>query len=251
MATKGDGILLTGGSGRLGSELRRLMPDLIAPFHEEMDVTDIQSVGENLSRHQPLVIVHAAAMTDVLAAESRREQAWRVNVQGTRNVVVACQMTGVFLIHISTDYVFSGSRGLYRESDVPGPPTNYYALTKLVAEEVVRVLPGHLIIRTSFRGRRWPHPVAFTDLYTSQDYVDVIAPEIARAIRSWRLIPYRVLHIASERKSMYDLAKRRRPSVRPAMREESGVPLPQDVSLDTSLWQNVKPHLTPEEVAPR
>ncbi|WP_018466076.1 SDR family oxidoreductase [Calidithermus timidus] len=233
-------ILMTGGSGRLGTALRALMPEIVAPPRGELDVTDPESVRRALERHQPKVLLHAAAYTDVARAEQERERCWAVNVGGTRNVVRALQGTGVFLVHISTDYVFWGDRGNYREDDPVGPVRNYYALSKLVAEEVVRVLPQHLIIRTSFRPSPWPYPTAFTDLYTSQDYVEVIAPEIALALRGLERIPYATLHIATERKSVYELAVRTRPEVQPGLRAQSPVALPQDISLDTQRWQSLR-----------
>jgi dTDP-4-dehydrorhamnose reductase len=163
-----------------------------------------------------------------------------VNVDGTRAIVRSASERSILLVHISTDYVFEGTRGMYHEEDCPGPVCNYYALSKLVAEEVARLAPRHLIIRTSFRPREWPYPVAFTDVYTSQDYVDVIAPEIALAIQRCREIPYAALHIATERKSAYELARRRRPEVRPGSKREVNVALPDDISLDTSRWQALK-----------
>jgi len=233
-------ILMTGGSGRLGTALRALMPEVVAPPRGELDVTDLESVRRALERYQPQVFLHAAAYTDVARAEQERERCWAVNVGGTRNVVRALQGSGVFLVHISTDYVFWGDRGNYREDDPVGPVRNHYALSKLVAEEVVRVLPQHLVIRTSFRPSPWPYPTAFTDLYTSQDYLEVIAPEIALALRNLERIPYPTLHIATERKSAYELARRTRPEVRPGLRSDSPVPLPEDISLDNGRWQSLK-----------
>ncbi|RIH85070.1 dTDP-4-dehydrorhamnose reductase [Calidithermus terrae] len=231
---------MTGGSGRLGTALRALMPEVVAPPRGELDVTDPESVRRALERHQPKVFLHAAAYTDVARAEQEREQCWAVNVGGTRNVVRALQGSGVFLVHISTDYVFWGDRGNYREDDPVGPVRNYYALSKLVAEEVVRVLPQHLVIRTSFRPSPWPYPTAFTDLYTSQDYVEVIAPEIALALRELEHIPYTTLHIATERKSAYELAVRTRPDVRPASSREAPVVLPVDTSLNSARWATLR-----------
>jgi dTDP-4-dehydrorhamnose reductase len=233
-------ILMTGGSGRLGTALRALMPEVVAPPRGELDVTDLESVRRALERYQPKVFLHAAAYTDVARAEQERERCWAVNVGGTRNVVRALQGSGVFLVHISTDYVFWGDRGNYREDDPVGPVRNHYALSKLVAEEVVRVLPQHLVIRTSFRPSPWPYPTAFTDLYTSQDYLEVIAPEIALALSNLERIPYPTLHIATERKSAYELARRTRPEVRPGLRSDSPVPLPEDISLDNGRWQSLK-----------
>ncbi len=233
-------LLLTGGSGRLGRELRTLLPELLAPPHSELDVTNLETVCSALVRYRPEALIHAAAYTDVAGAEGERKQCWRVNVEGTRNLVRAALELGLPLIHLSSDYVFWGDRGGYKEDEAPGPTRNYYALSKLVAEEVVRVLPHHLVIRTSFRANRWPYEVAFDDLYTSQDYLDVIAPEIARAIRSFAEIPHPVLHIATERKSAYDLARRRKPDVRRGSKREAGVNLPDDISLDSSRWQRLK-----------
>lgn len=233
-------ILITGGSGRLGTELRRLLPAMISPGLEELELTDPSSVAAVLERYRPDVVVHAAAYTDVEGAEKDRAACWRVNVEGTRNLVRCLLGREAFLVHISTDYVFAGTTGGYREEDPPGPVCNYYALSKLAAEELARVAGRHLVIRTSFRPREWPYPVAFTDVYTSQDYVDVIAPEIALAIVRCREIPHTTVHIATERKSAYELAKRRRADVKPGSKAGLKVRLPDDISLDVSRWTGLK-----------
>lgn len=240
MTAEAEKIFLTGGSGRLGSELQRLLPGIVAPAENEVDVTRPEDLARALDENGAEVLVHAAAYTDVAGAERNRRLCWEVNVEGTRNVVRAAAERGIFLVHISTDYVFDGTRGGYKEDDPVGPVCNYYSLSKLVAEELARMCPGHLVIRTSFRPRQWPYPVAFTDVYTSQDYVDVIAPEIALAVRRCREIPCQTLHIATERKSAYELAKRRRQDVAPASKATGQVALPDDISLDTSRWQQLK-----------
>ena len=223
----------------MGTELKELL-ELTAPPRQELDVADIESVHSALERYQPGLVIHAAAYTNVAEAETERESCWRANVLGTRHIVAAAQEAGAALVHISTDYVFSGDRGGYLEDDPPGPVRNYYALSKLVAEEAVRAHPDHLIIRTSFRPREWPYPVAFDDIYTSQDYVDIIAPDIALAARRFPDIPFDTLHIATERKSVYELAKRRKPDVNRGSKAEAKVALPEDISLDSSRWQQLK-----------
>lgn len=233
-------VLLTGGTGRLGTELCRLIGGLTAPTHAEMDVTDSAAVDAFVGACRPDVIVHAAAFTNVSAAERDRELCWHVNVRGTRNIVRASMDHHARLVHISTDYVFDGGRGMYEEDDVPGPVCNFYALSKLAAEEMVRLAPRSLVIRTSFRPREWPYPTAFTDVYTSQDYVDVIAPEIALAVTNLGSVPDGTLHIATERKSVYELARRRRPDVRAGTRDAAGVVLPADISLNVSRWQSLR-----------
>lgn len=234
---------MTGGAGRLGTELRALLPQIVAPLRDELDITDARQVMSMCERLMPSVVVHAAAFTDVRGAETARERCWDVNVNGTRNIARAANATGAHMVHISTDYVFSGEKGMYRENDVPGPVANYYALTKLVAEQVVRAsceVGSHLVIRTSFRPRKWPYPTAFTDVYTSQDYVDVIAPMIAEAIANVGKIGFDTLHVATERKTVYELAKRRAPNVTPVSSQTAPVAYPKDVSLNCDRWQQLQ-----------
>lgn len=233
-------ILMTGGSGRLGTELRSLVSDVLAPDELELDITDASCVRAFFQTQVPKVVLHLAAFTDVKGAEANREACWRVNVVGTRNVARAANAVGAHLVHISTDYVFAGDRGLYREDDPLGPPANYYALTKLVSEEVARAADRCLVIRTSFRPRQWPYPTAFTDVHTSQDYIDVIAPMIAEAILHLEQIPFDTVHVATERKTIYELARRRSPDVRPCSSETAGVAYPRDVSLDSSRWSALR-----------
>lgn len=233
-------MLITGGSGRLGTELQALMPDLIAPSSQEMNVLELESVLAVVRREQPEVIIHTAAYTNVAGAEQEQAQCWAVNVEGTRHIAEVANQVGAKLLHISTDYVFDGQAGNYQESDRLGPVVNYYSLTKLVAEEAARAAQSHLIIRTSFRPREFAYPVAFSDVFTGQDYVDIIAPEIALAAQHALAIQDEVLHIVTERKSVYELAKRRKPDVREGTRAEAGVTLPGDVSLNTERWQALK-----------
>ena len=233
-------ILITGGSGRLGTELRALIPDLIAPSSSEMSLTDPASVMAITQRERPDLIVHTAAYTNVGGAEKDRSRCWAVNVEGTRHVARAANAIGAKLVHISTDYVFDGETGHYAEDDTPGPVVNYYSLTKLVAEEAARAATRHLIIRTSFRPREFAYPVAFSDVYTGQDYVDIIAPDIALAVRHALEIEQGTLHIATERKSVFELAQRRKPDVQEGTRAQAGVTLPGDVSLNTGRWEALK-----------
>lgn len=232
-------ILLTGGGGRLGTELRALLPGIVAPTSAEMNITDAAQVLDVARREQPDLIVHAAAYTNVGGAEKDRDACWNANVVGTRTMAAAANAVNAKLIHISTDYVFSGDTGGYREDDTPGPVVNYYSLTKLVAEEAARAARDHLIIRTSFRPREFAYPVAFSDVFTGQDYVDVLAPQIAQAIAHAREIPHDLLHIVTERKSVFELARRRKPDVQEGTRAQAGVTLPGDVSLNTDRWQSL------------
>ena len=242
-------LLLTGGTGRLGRELLTELPrlgvaGLVAPGRAELDITAAENVRAYLAAARPRLIVHAAAYTNVAEAETRRAECWAANVAGTRHLVATAREVGARFLFVSTDYEFYGDRpgGDYREDDTPGPVRNYYSLTKLVAEEAVRSLPGSLVLRTSFRPREWPYPQAFDDLFTSQDYVDVIAPLVAEVVQRYDLgqVPFGTLHVATERKSVYEVAARRAPGVTRAPRASAGVELPADVSLNTDRWRSLR-----------
>jgi dTDP-4-dehydrorhamnose reductase len=231
-------ILLTGGSGRLGRELQRLLPGLTAPASSKLDVCDAAQAQEAVRSSGAQLVVHAAAFTDVAAAETQRERCWQVNVTGTRNMARAASKAGAFFVHISTDYVFPGHAptGGYAEDDTPGPALNHYALTKIVAEEAARFAARQLILRTSFRDAVWPHAVAFGDPFTRQDYLAVLAPQLALALLRARDIPYDVLHVAGPRRSALELARLRTPGVKAAAKAEAPVNLPDDISLSSARW---------------
>lgn len=236
-------LLVTGSRGRMGSELLPLLQawggyQLLTPSRAELELTDAEAVSAYVANHQPSVILHLAAYTDVAKAEQQRAAAYDANVLTVRYLAATSVPR---LIHISTDYVFDGERGNYQE-DEPVAPSNYYSLTKALGEEAARAHAGHLIVRTSFKTAPWPYPRAFVDQYTGADYVDVIAAELFLLIQHLQQVPadIKTLHIVTERKSVFDLAQRRTPVVQPMQRNEVQVHIPPDVSLNTSRWQDLK-----------
>ncbi len=96
-------------------------------------------VKKVFSKVKPEIVVHAASLTDVDRCETDKELASKINVEGTRNVTEQCSKTGAFILYISTDYVFSGEKGFYNETDERNP-VNYYGLTKAKAEDIIRNL---------------------------------------------------------------------------------------------------------------
>lgn len=226
-------ILLTGGSGLLGTELLKLDPDLLAPSHKELDITDAAAVSAFVAAHQPDIILHAAAITNNREVEANPAAAQKVNVDGTANLVRACEGTGIRFVYLSTDYVYKGDRGNYSETD-PVDPFNMYASTKLAGEQVVRQVQNHLIIRASFGASEFAYPDAFSDKWSSKEYVDEIAPDILKAARS----PLTgILNMGGERRSLYEYAFERNPSVNKIERRDSEHKSPVDTSLNLDRWR--------------
>lgn len=225
-------ILLTGGSGLLGSELRKLAPDIIAPSRADLDITDRYAVSACVASHNPDTIIHAAAITNNRDVEDDPTEAVDVNIIGTANIALACLKRRTRLVYLSTDYVYKGDKGNYSEADEIHP-FNLYAWTKLGGETSVSTIPNHLIIRTSFGADKFEYDAAFTDKWTSKDYVDVIAPQILDAAGS----PLTgLLNIGSERRSMHEYAQLRNPNVKGMRMNESAHSSPVDSSLNIARW---------------
>jgi len=224
-------ILLTGGSGLLGRELKKHI-GCMNPRRQEFDILKEDSIKKFMSSAFAL-IVHCAAYTDLVSAETNKEECYRVNVLGTRNLA----SLGIPMLYISTEYVFDGEKGNYAEEDYPNP-SNFYALTKLLGEYESRRTRS-VVIRCLFKPRPFEHAAACRDQFTSGDYVDVIAREIACAVQAFDRLPP-TLHIGTGRKSTYDLAKQSRDVIPITIESIGAVKLPRDTSLNTNLWERIK-----------
>ena len=149
-------IIITGGSGLLGSRIAELAlargadvdGDVGAlevycgyahnapPFGKavRLDLLDPSGLTDTIKKLEPDIVIHSAALTDVDRCEREKELAFRMNVEGTRAVAGAAEWAGSHLVYISTDYVFDGERGMYREDD-PTNPVSYYGCSKLLGEQ--------------------------------------------------------------------------------------------------------------------
>jgi dTDP-4-dehydrorhamnose reductase len=147
-------ILLTGGAGQVGWELRRALAvfgDVVAPARNVLDLASTDSILAAVSSVRPNLIVNAAAYTAVDRAESEPELAMKINGEAPRILAEQAASCDAALIHYSTDYVFDGrNEQPYREEDLAAP-INAYGRTKLAGERgVAGSGAAHLIFRTSW-----------------------------------------------------------------------------------------------------
>jgi dTDP-4-dehydrorhamnose reductase len=149
-------ILICGGTGQLGSDCTHVLKkkhEVIALSSSQLDITNPVEVKEMMRNVSPSIILNCAAYTRVDACETEREAAWKVNVEGPKNLASVVRENVGRLIHISTDYVFDGKKILpdpYVEDDKTDP-LSYYGKTKLESEEVVkRITDRHIILRTAW-----------------------------------------------------------------------------------------------------
>lgn len=147
-------ILITGGNGQLALALQRRLRGqhaLQAPGRDALDITDRERCQQAVRAAAPDIVLNCAAYTAVDRAESERDAAWAVNVDGAANLAAACREAGALLVHFSTDYVFDGrATRPYREDDAVAPQSVYGA-SKLAGEAAVAASgAGHLTLRLSW-----------------------------------------------------------------------------------------------------
>jgi dTDP-4-dehydrorhamnose reductase len=227
--------VFTGGSGLLGTAVRRLWPDASYPSSSELDVCDQASVDEWLSGKTIRVLVHAAAFTSPPKIDQDPARAIATNIVGTAHLAAWCVQHGTTLVYISTDYVFKGDRGRYREDD-PVFPVNAYAWSKLGGECAVRLVPDHLIVRTSFGPDVFPYPKAFVDQWTSRQPVSETARQIVALIESGAR---GTVHVGGPRRTVMEYAQSLDPTrdIERLSLKDVTFTAPVDTSLDTSRFQ--------------
>jgi len=196
-------IILTGGSGLLGSEFKKIMPDIKYPSSKEFNVTNYSQMKEYVKVNGCELIIHAAAFTSPPLVDKDPLKALEVNIIGTTNVTKLCMEFDARLIYISTDYVFKGDKGNYKETD-PVYPVNKYAWSKLGGECAARMYDKSLIVRTSFGPNVFPYSKAFTDQWTSRESVSIIAHKISKLIDK---DVTGIIHVGTSRRTVFEYAK--------------------------------------------
>ncbi len=144
-------IVVAGARGMLGRELLASLKESTRGLNrDDMDITSLDCVRKALVTLRPDTVINATACTDVDGCENNRELAFRVNAEGVKNLAAATCEIGAKLVHVSSDYVFDGSKGSPYVEDDPVNPLSVYGKSKLAGEENARLNPNHLIIRTQW-----------------------------------------------------------------------------------------------------
>ena len=233
-------VLITGSSGALGTSLKKVFKNSFCPNHAKMDITNPSSVNKIILSYKPNILIHAAALVGIRECEQDKRRAWLTNVEGTQNIVDTLKKlnNNCYLIYMSTACVFAGEdKKSYTEEDIPAPK-NYYSLTKLCGEIVVRQYPNSCIIRTNFAPKiQWKYPKAFTDRFGTYLFSDNVAKGIQDVCKKKEK---GIIHIVGNKKiSMYELAllAGSKNVGKMTLNEYKGPALTIDMSLSTKRWK--------------
>jgi len=186
-------LLITGAKGQLGLQIRSIIErgkseigeideiyknaEIIYVSHDKLDITVLKDVLEYIEKYRPDIIINCAAYTNVDRCESDIDTAFKVNAIGPRNLAIAAQKVGAKLLHVSTDYVFSGTGSVpFREYDIP-QPISVYGKTKLLGEQYVREFcDKYFIVRTAWLYGKYGKNFVYTILNTAKEkgYLEVV-----------------------------------------------------------------------------
>ncbi|WP_110648376.1 dTDP-4-dehydrorhamnose reductase [Salinicola peritrichatus] len=212
-------ILILGGNGQVGFELRRSLAclgEIIAPGRERLDLTDAAAVARVLDRTRPAIIANAAAWTAVDAAETSRDEAFRLNAELPAQLADHAATHGALLVHYSSDYVYPGDGETPWQETSPTAPLSVYGASKLAGDEAVLATdPEALILRTSWvyaaRGRNFLNTML--RLGREREALRIVADQIgaptpARLIAEVTLLALKARRDARLAPGLYHLAPR-------------------------------------------
>ena len=186
-------IIITGIKGQLGTTLDKYLSSYFNVLNNQgdlknIDISDKSELKYIFKELSPDYIINCAALTNVDFCEQNKSNSYEVNVNGIKNII-SCTTNDTKIIHISTDYVFSGNRNIYNESDIPNP-LSYYGKNKLESENILRSSNrNYLIIRPSviFGNNGNNFYVWVRDSLKNNKDISVVTDQISNPTWSWSL----------------------------------------------------------------
>ena len=197
-------IVVTGGSGRFGSVLRKFKTKhkMFFPTKKELNILDLNNIKSYLKRKKPNILIHLAGLSRPMEEHERKiQKSIDLNIIGTANIVKGCADNKIKLIYFSTNYVYPGKKGNYSETD-PLNPVNNYAWSKLGGEASVRLFKNSLILRTCMTEKPFIHKKAFKNVKTNFIFHENIVPILFKILDKKG-----VINLGGKRQSVFDFAK--------------------------------------------
>ncbi len=225
-------IIVTGGTGRFGSVLKNFKTKykILFPTKKQLNILSLSSIRSYLKKKKPNYLIHLAGLSRPMKIhDTNLSKSIDLNIIGTANIVKSCSEKNIKLIYFSTNYVYPGLKGNYKEID-PVLPVNNYAWSKLGGEAAAQMYKNSLILRTCMTERPFVHDKAFANVKNSFAYHDEIIPKLFKIINEKGII-----NLGGKAQYIFDFAKKDNKRVKKIyLSKNSKIGMPFDSSINLS-----------------
>ena len=211
MSKSNKKIVFTGGSGRFGQVLQKsnFKYKVFFPSKSQLDITNFKSIEKYLKKIKPKILVHMAALSRPMNIHDKNIiKSINLNILGTANITISCAKNKIKLIYFSTQYVYPGIKGNYRESD-PLLPVNNYGWSKLGGEAAVQMYKNSLILRICMTEKPFIHESAFADVKTNFIFHSEMVAILKKVLNKKGII-----NLGGPIKTVYDFSKKDKPNIK-------------------------------------
>jgi len=205
-------IVFTGGSGRFAGEFKKIKSKYKTyyPDRKKLDITNLNNIRKYLQKIKPKYFIHCAALSRPMDIHEKKVSlSISTNIVGTANVVMACAEQKIKLIYFSTNYIYPGIKGNYKEND-PILPLNNYAISKLGGECAVKLYKNSLILRICMTEKPFVHDFAFKDVEMNFMYHEDFAKILLKLIDKKGII-----NVGGKKQTVFKFVKNSKKFVKP------------------------------------
>jgi dTDP-4-dehydrorhamnose reductase len=209
-------IIITGGNGRFGSILKSTYKSrkLFYPNKKELNILSLKSIEKYLKKIKPKILIHLAGLSRPMKFHDNNiNKSIDLNIIGTSNIVKCCSKLKIKLVYFSTNYVYPGKKGGYKEIS-PILPINNYAWSKLGGECAVHLYKNSLILRVCMTEKPFIHKKAFNDFKTNFIFQEEVAKILFKVLSLKG-----ILNIGGKPQSPYKFVKETNPNIKPISRK--------------------------------
>ena len=230
-------IVITGGSGRFGSVLKKIKNKykLLFPNKRKLNILNSKNIEKYLRTQKPNYLIHLAGLSRPMEIhEKHLDKSIDLNIIGTANITKICSKLGIKLIYFSTSYVYPGTKGNYKETDCLLPKNNY-SWSKLGGESSVHMYKNSLILRVCMTEKPFIHKEAFSNVKTSFMYHEVVAKILFKLINKKGII-----NIGGPSMSIYDFARKDDKSIiSKKLKKNNKIGMPMNSSLNINKMKKI------------
>ena len=230
-------IVVTGGSGRFGSVLKKIKTKntVFFPNKKQLNILNYKNIQKYLEKKKPNILIHLAGLSRPMKIHDKDiMKSIDLNIIGTSNITKACAKKNIKLIYFSTSYVYPGNKGNYLETDsvLPG---NSYAWSKLGGESAVHLYKNSLILRVCMTEKPFVHKVAFTNVKNNFIYQEDVAKILFKLLNKKGII-----NVGGKIQSVYNFAIKDNKTVKKAfLKKKMNIGVPLDSSMNISKLKKI------------